>query len=151
MPDNNTLHCGVAGWSYPHWDSTVFPRPKPRGFHALEYLSRYLDVIEINTSFYQHPRPEVTRVWLRKVAGNPSFRFTAKLNRAFTHDRRLEENAVKAFRRGMRPLHEAGKLGCVLMQFPWSFRFTEENRDFLIQLRRAFSEFPLVAEMRHSS
>ena len=37
------------------------------------------------------------------------------------------------------------------MQFPWSFRFTVENREFLIRLRRTFSEFPLVAEMRHSS
>jgi uncharacterized protein YecE (DUF72 family) len=37
------------------------------------------------------------------------------------------------------------------MQFPWSFRFTAENREFFIQLRRAFHEFPLVAEMRHSS
>jgi len=37
------------------------------------------------------------------------------------------------------------------MQFPWSFRFTAENREFFIRLRRAFGEFPLVAEMRHSS
>ncbi len=37
------------------------------------------------------------------------------------------------------------------MQFPWSFRFTAENKDFFIRLRRAFHEFPLVAEMRHSS
>lgn len=45
----------------------------------------------------------------------------------------------------------AKKLGCLLMQFPWTFRYTEENRSFLIQLRRAFHEFPLAAEMRHSS
>jgi uncharacterized protein YecE (DUF72 family) len=37
------------------------------------------------------------------------------------------------------------------MQFPWSFRFTAENRDFFIKLRRTFHEFPLVAEMRHNS
>jgi len=37
------------------------------------------------------------------------------------------------------------------MQFPWAFRFTPENREFLIRLRRAFHEFPLVAEMRHAS
>ena len=37
------------------------------------------------------------------------------------------------------------------MQFPWSFRLTAENREFVIRLRRAFHEFPLVAEMRHSS
>jgi uncharacterized protein YecE (DUF72 family) len=35
------------------------------------------------------------------------------------------------------------------MQFPWSFRFTEANREFLVLLRRAFAEFPLVVEMRH--
>ena len=37
------------------------------------------------------------------------------------------------------------------MQFPWSFRFTAENREFFIRLRRAFHHFPLVAEMRHAS
>jgi uncharacterized protein YecE (DUF72 family) len=37
------------------------------------------------------------------------------------------------------------------MQFPWTFRYTEENREYFIRLRRAFHEFPLVAEMRHSS
>ena len=151
MPDTKHLRCGVAGWSYPHWDASVFPRPKPRGFHALEYLSQYLDTIEINTSFYRHLRPEVTRLWLNKVERNPDFQFTAKLHRDFTHERILEERAVEAYCRGLRPLRDAGKLGCVLMQFPWSFRFTEENREFLIRLRRAFSEFPLVAEMRHSS
>jgi len=45
----------------------------------------------------------------------------------------------------------ARKLGCILMQFPWTFRYTEENREYLIELRRTFHEFPLVAEMRHSS
>ena len=151
MPETKHLRCGVAGWSYPPWDTSVYPRPKPRGFHPLEYLSRYLDAIEINTSFYRHLRPEVTRLWLNKVEANPDFQFTAKLHREFTHERCLDERSAEAFRRGLRPLREAGKLGCVLMQFPWSFRFTEENRDFLIRIRRAFSEFPLVAEMRHSS
>jgi uncharacterized protein YecE (DUF72 family) len=42
-------------------------------------------------------------------------------------------------------------MGALLMQFPWSFRFTAENREFFIKLRRAFGEYPLVAEMRHSS
>ena len=37
------------------------------------------------------------------------------------------------------------------MRFPWSFKFTKENRDFVIELRRSFHEFPLAAEMRHSS
>ena len=151
MSDKPMLRCGSAGWSYPHWNSIVYPRPKPRGFHPLEFLSSYMDAIEINTSFYQNLRPEVARVWLSRITGNPRFMFTAKLQRQFTHERCLEDSAVTAFSRGLRPLLDAGKLGCLLMQFPWSFRFTEENRDFFIRLRRTFSEFPLVAEMRHGS
>ena len=152
MPDaSKILACGPAGWSYPQWDAIVYPRPKPKSFHPLEYLARFFDLVEINTSFHQRLRPEATQVWLAKVSANPRFRFTAKLHRQFTHDRRLEEREVAAFSGGLRPLHRAGKLGCLLMQFPWSFRFTAENRDFLIRLRRAFAEFPLVAEVRHAS
>ena len=98
MTDKKLIRCGTAGWSYPHWDNIVYPRPKPRGFHGLEYLSHYLDTVEINTSFYRPLRPEIARVWLRKIASNPRFRFTAKLLRRFTHERdagRAEETACK--------------------------------------------------------
>lgn len=146
-----TLFCGPSGWSYPHWNGVVYPRLKPTGFHPLEYLSTYFDSVEINTSFYQPIPPELASVWLKKVAGNPKFLFTAKLGRCFTHERSLAPAHIANFKEGLWPLHRARKLGCVLMQFPWTFRYTEENRAFLIALRRAFHEFPLVAEMRHSS
>lgn len=151
MPLPPSLYCGPAGWSYPHWNGTVFPKSRQRGFHGLEYISQYFDMVEINTSFYQPIRPEIARLWVRKVAANPRFQFTAKLHRRFTHDRALDESDVVQFKEGLFPLHRARKLGCVLMQFPWTFRYTEENRNYLIKLRRAFHEFSLVAEMRHGS
>src|SRR5205085_11560859 len=104
-----------------------------------------------NTTFYQPLRPEIARLWAAKVAGNPKFLFTAKLHGRFTHDRVLDEPDVAQFKEGLFPLLRAKKLGCLLMQFPWTFRYTEENRNFVIRLRRTFAEFPLVAEMRHSS
>jgi uncharacterized protein YecE (DUF72 family) len=146
-----TLHCGPSGWSYPHWNGIVYPKLKPRGFHALEDLATYFDAVEINTSFSQPIRPELAAIWLRKVAHNPKFMFTAKLGRAFTHERSLAAPEIARFKEGVWPFQRARKLGCVLMQFPWSFRYTEENRTHLIALRRAFHEFPLVAEMRHAS
>jgi uncharacterized protein YecE (DUF72 family) len=150
MP-SNTVRCGVAGWSYPHWNGVVFPRVKPRGFHPLEFLAGFVDTVEINTSFYQPLKPEVTRLWAKKVEHNRDFLFTAKLHRRFTHDRVLDLEEIARFREGLLPLHRQGKLGALLMQFPWSFRFTAENRDFFVRLRRTFHEFPLVAEMRHDS
>ena len=146
-----TLYCGPSGWSYPHWNGIVYPRLKPRGFHALEDLSTYFDAVEINTSFYQSIQPELASLWVKKVENNPKFLFTVKLGRRFTHERSLRPVEIAHFKEGLWPLHRARKLGCLLMQFPWSFRYTEENRAFVIALRRAFHEFPLVAEMRHSS
>ncbi|MCW5980455.1 MAG: DUF72 domain-containing protein [Bryobacteraceae bacterium] len=151
MADNKVLRCGPAGWCYPHWEGVVYPRPKPRGFHPLEFLSRYFDAVEINTSFYGAIRPEIAKLWAACVAGNTRFTFTAKLHRGFTHERSLDAGEAEHFSRGLRPLREAGRFGCLLMQFPWSFRFTDENRGFLIRLRRLFSEFPLAVEMRHGS
>lgn len=151
MPLPPNVHCGPAGWSYPHWNGLVFPRTHWSRVHALEMIAEYFNTIEINTSFYRPLRPEVSRLWALKVSPNPSFVFTAKLNRRFTHDRSLDPAEVAGFKEGLWPLQRAGKLGCILMQFPWWFRFTAENREFFIQLRRAFHEFPLVAEMRHES
>jgi uncharacterized protein YecE (DUF72 family) len=142
---------GTAGWSYPHWNGLVYPKTYGSGFHALEFLSRRFDAVEINSSFYQHLKPEVVRLWMKKVEANPRFQFTAKLHQSFTHSRVLDQAEVDAFAQGVRPMLKAGKLGALLMQFPWPFRFTAENKDFFIRLRRAFHEFPLVAEMRHSS
>jgi len=146
-----TLYCGPSGWSYSHWNGIVYPKLKPRGFHALEDLSKYFDAVEINTSFYQPLRPELASVWAKKVARNPKFLFTVKLGRRFSHERSLSAAEIAQFKEGLWPFQRARKLGCVLMQFPWTFRYTEENRQFLIALRRAFHEFPLVAEMRHAS
>jgi uncharacterized protein YecE (DUF72 family) len=142
---------GTAGWSYPHWNGVVYPPTYPPGFHPLDFLARRLNTVEINTSFYQPLKPEVVKLWIKKVDANPNFQFTTKLHQQFTHGRILEEQQVAQFKEGLWPLLRADKLGAVLMQFPWAFRFTPENREFLIRVRRCFHEFPLVAEMRHSS
>jgi len=149
FPEN--IRCGPAGWNYSHWQEPVYGDAAARGLHRIEFLARYFDAVEINTTFHQFIRPEVARLWAAKAAPFPRFLFSAKLHRTFTHERRLEKHAVTAFRDGILPLRRAGRLACLLMQFPWTFRFTAENRQYLIELRRAFHEFPLVAEMRHAS
>lgn len=151
MPLSPNLYCGPAGWSYAHWNGVVYPRTTPRLQRPLSLLARHFDAVEINRTFYQPIRPEVARLWLAEVAGNPRFQFTAKLSRRFTHDRMIDAGEASRFRAGLWPLLSGKRLGCVLMQFPWTFRFNAENREYLIRLRREFRDFPLVAEMRHSS
>ena len=148
---SSSLYIGTAGFSYPHWNGVVYPRKPAPGTHPLELVSNHLDLAEINSSFYQFLKPELVKLWIKKVSDNQKFLFTAKLHQRFTHMRMLEDSEIRAFKEGLWPLLKSGKLGALLMQFPWSFRFTAENQDFVIRLRRAFHEFPLAAEMRHSS
>ncbi len=147
----SSLRLGPAGWAYPSWDSHFYPSPKSRGFHPLSYLSKYFNTIEIGSSFHQAIKPEVAQLWVSMVAQRPDFQFTAKLGRAFTHEKKLDKAEVALFRAGLAPIHSAGRLGALVMQFPWSFRFTEENRLHLIELRKAFHGYPLVAEFPHES
>lgn len=142
---------GPAGWKYPDWDGLIYPLRRGRGFHPLEYLARYVDVAELDGDDAQALRPELVRVWEKILEGHENFRFTVKLPRRFTHERRLDPAGVKAVRESLRALRRSGRLGCVLMQFPWAFRFNAETRCFFIELRRAFHDFPLAAELRHSS
>jgi uncharacterized protein YecE (DUF72 family) len=140
---------GVAGWSYPDWEGIVYPKV-PR-FDALSYLASFFDTIEINSSFYRIPTARTTASWVRRARVNPEFRFTLKLFRGFTHERAATENDERAFSDALRPLTEAGLLGAVLLQFPWSFKNEPADRDYLWSVLERFSRYPLVVEVRHAS
>src|SRR5690242_15991657 len=151
---SHTLRIGPAGWSYPDWSGYVYPSRKPKGFHEAAYLSEFFDTIEINTSFYQPLKPESAKQWVEFVAANPRFVFTAKLWQRFTHDivsatsgaTAEDERAVRA---GFDVLRAAGKLGAVLLQFPFSFHRTKETMAYLSAVLLRFRDYPLVVEVRH--
>src|SRR5271165_5516614 len=86
MNEQPRIYVGTAGWSYKDWEGIVYPAQIKKSQHPVEYLARYVDVIEINTSFYGHIKPEWGKLWcLEARAVNAEFRFTAKLNRALTN------------------------------------------------------------------
>ena len=145
------IHIGTSGWSYPDWKGIVYPRDHHLG--ELTYLSRFLDAVEINNTFYRPPSPKYCEKWLRDVRGNPDFRFTLKLWRRFTHERDTPWQAddVRAFRKAIAPLADSGKLGAMLIQFPWSFSRTDANADRLRRLAEVFAGLPLAVEVRHVS
>ncbi len=159
------IRIGTAGWSYKDWDGILYPPEVSRKkVHPVEFLARFFDVIEINTSFYGHIRPELGRLWCRKAAAvNPNFVFTAKLHRSFTHSPlavmeptsavsiRPNDEDERLAREGLESLASEGKLGALLIQFPVSFKNTSLNREYLEQLLRQFIEYPRVVEVRHDS
>ncbi len=147
------IRVGPAGWSYKDWAGIVYPAPRPRGFDPLAYVARWFDTIEINSTFYRPASRSAADEWIRRVAERKQFTFTAKLWQRFTHERSeaFTRDDVTAVREAMDPLLDAGRLGALLLQFPWSFRRIDENRQWLDDVTRAFEMFPLVLEVRHES
>ncbi|MBV9303619.1 MAG: DUF72 domain-containing protein [Acidobacteriaceae bacterium] len=145
------IRIGPAGWAYKDWEGIVYPAQKPRAFHPLTYLAQYFDAIEINSSFYGAPRPSTTKTWTERVEANQRFRFTAKLYQGFTHKRNATAQDERDFKDGLTPLIDSGRFGALLLQFPWSFHFDMDNRQYLVDLAKRFREYPLVLEVRHAS
>src|SRR5580704_2966425 len=172
---HGVIRVGPAGWSYPDWAGYVYPSRRQKGFHEATYLAEFFDTIEINTSFYNPIRPEHAAQWIDRVAANPRFVFTAKLWQRFTHETVSQsagpQNAgpagaegaagstianptaedERAVRAGFDVLRAAGKLGAVLLQFPFSFHRTRETVAHLTALLKRFADYPLVVELRHAS
>jgi uncharacterized protein YecE (DUF72 family) len=158
------IKIGTAGWSYKDWEGIVYPASLKKEQHPVEYLAQYFDLIEINSSFYGHIKPEVGLLWCRKArAVNSEFVFTAKLNKAFTHSPvaviestsaatiRPQSNDERLAKAGLDVLAAEGMLGALLAQFPISFKNTDPNRAYLESTIERFKRYPLVIEVRHAS
>jgi uncharacterized protein YecE (DUF72 family) len=147
------IRTGPAGWSYPDSPGHVYPADVPSKFDALAFLAGYFDTIEVNSTFYR-PQPRKTYAsWVRRVAPNARFRFAVKLWQRFTHERSgpWTSDDVRIVTEGLRTLAEAGRLGALLAQFPWSFKPGAEARDWLRALAAAFADWPVVVEVRHGA
>lgn len=145
------IRVGIAGWDYPDWNGIVYPT-KSRTFDRLGFLSRFVDVIEINNTFYRPANPRSADSWVRKTEAREGFRFTAKAHRALTHEPDADFDAsVVSTMAGLEPLREAGVFGALLLQFPQSFHNVPESYERLGRLVGAFAGWPLVLEVRHVS
>jgi uncharacterized protein YecE (DUF72 family) len=151
MAGREKILIGTAGWSYPDWAGIVYPKGLAKGPAQLRYLADFVDCVEINNTFYRPPAAKTVRRWVDAVSGVEDFIFNVKLWRGFTHESGWTDEDVKTFREGIEPMREAGRLGAILVQYPWSFQNNQANREALHRLKEAFPGEKLVLEIRHVS
>jgi uncharacterized protein YecE (DUF72 family) len=143
------IYVGIAGWSYPDWKGIVYTRPK---VDQLEYVSRFVDCVEINSTFYRPPFEKTTKSWLLRTAEKKDFFFTAKLHRDVTHKGKIDAEMVRYFHKGFQPFLEADKLKQLLAQFRYDFADCPEARQHLAKIVESFADaFNLAVEVRHKS
>lgn len=114
------------------------------------FYSRYFNTVEVNSTFYRPCAPKTSENWAKKTPD--AFEFTVKAWQSFTHKKDgWLPGDIGIFKEGLEPLKRSGKLGCLLFQFPASFRYTGESADRLKKLLDEFRSYPLAVELRHRS
>jgi uncharacterized protein YecE (DUF72 family) len=145
------IRFGIAGFSYPDWAGVVYPKPKPKGFEPLSLIAQMVDTVEINSSFYAPVTARSANKWTKLVEEFPDFRLTVKLWQEFTHKPEFREDDITTFKKGLERIQASGKLACLLIQFPQSFRASDMSFDKVKKIAGYFREFNLVVEVRHRS
>lgn len=136
---------GTAGWGIAKQHGSAFPA---EGSH-LERYAAVFDAAEINSSFYRPHRVSTYERWAASVPER--FRFSVKLPKTITHERRLAGagSLLDAFLSEIAGL--GAKLGPLLVQLPPSLPLERGTADaFLHDIRSRFAG-SIVLEPRHQS
>jgi uncharacterized protein YecE (DUF72 family) len=136
---------GTAGWSLPR---DVQDRFAGEGSH-LERYARHFSACEINSSFHRSHRPAIWQRWADSVPAQ--FRFSAKLPKAITHEKRLRgaDADVGAFLEQAAPL--GSRLDCLLVQLPPSLQFDEGVAGAFLKMLRSKWRRAIALEPRHAT
>jgi uncharacterized protein YecE (DUF72 family) len=136
---------GTAGWSIPRALADQVPG---EGSHLERYARRFA-VAEINSSFYRPHRASTYRRWAATVP--PLFRFSVKLPKAATHERKLVDcgDVLRAFASDIAALGEGR--GPVLVQLPPSLAFDPGVAEAFFTDAAEHLKGPIVCEPRHPS
>lgn len=140
----SVLYIGTAGWTIPKTVREAFPA----GDSALSRYAERFSCTEINSSFYRPHRRSTYERWAGAVPG--AFRFSLKVPKAITHERKLAEcsDLLEAFIGDTSALGE--KLGAYLVQLAPSHAYDTAAAAFFDRMRK-LTQIAIACEPRHPS
>ena len=129
-----TLYAGTSGYAYPTWKPDFYPEDLP-ATRFLRYYAGRLNCVEVNYTFRHMPSEKTVTSWIESTP--PGFLFAVKAHQAITHANRLKEGArepMEYFLGTLKPLHEAERLGPVLLQLPPNLKLDLERLARFLEL-----------------
>lgn len=170
---------GTASWTDPTLLATDFyPREARTAEQRLRFYAAHFDTVEVDSTYYALPSERNATLWAARTPDD--FRFNIKAFAFLTQHAaetralpqalrallpagalaqpRIEHPPAEArtlafamFHAALAPLERAGKLGCVLMQFPPWFNATPEHEAYIDCCRQELPGYRLAVEFRHRS
>ena len=148
---------GTSGFSFDDWLGRAYPAGLAKT-KMLEYYESVLgfDTVELNFTYYAMPAPRTLQSMVSRTGKD--FCFVVRSHKDMTHDIWQDEDrrvlkdtseVFKAFRAGISPLVDSGRLGCVLVQFPVFFYPSPQNYDYLRKIPALLPGVSVVVEFRN--
>ena len=152
MPAGGRIRVGIGGWLFAPWRNNFYPAKWPQK-SELEYASRHVTSIEINSTFYRGQTPTTYAKWRRETP--QGFVFALKAQKDATAEGVLANAGRRIKRFVFGGIAELGdRLGPISWQFPQHKRFERDDfAAFLDLLPHELNGLPLrhVLEVRHES
>lgn len=154
-----TILIGASGWSYDDWVGRFYPveLAKRKG-EWFSYYSQFFSTVEINSTFYRPPGELQVMSWIKKAP--QGFEYSVKMPQLVTHKALVDRDLEKAIfwatsfeETCVKPMAEAGSLGCVLLQMSPYFKNEGQATDILKGLLDSVStlDYNHAVEFRHRS
>ena len=158
---------GTASWTDPTLvkDGHFYPPEAKSAEARLRFYAEQFPIVEVDSTYYFPPSEKNAVLWIDRTPKDFTFNIKAyslltnhptkreSLYKDLLEDlpEKLQEEVWQRFREALMPLHSAGKLGCVLFQFPQWFVIGHKNKDYILECAERLKDFRLAIEFRHKT
>lgn len=168
------IRVGTASWTDKTLlDSGWYPSDATTPADRLSYYASQFPLVEVDATYYSPPSERTAQLWAGRTPS--AFTFNVKAFSLLTHhptklnsihkdlrpdidkrnvyqrdlEPRVIEQVWERFLEALRPLHDAGKLGAVLLQFPQWFPIAKRNKHYILECKRICDPMRICVEFRN--
>lgn len=146
--NNTQIFVGTSGYNYEDWKGT-FVSEDTDSFDLLShYVSAKYNFLEITYTLYRQPLSEKIKGIIDRTGDN--LKLSIRLNKNLMR-REIAQEEIDAFKRGIEPAMNAGKLAALFADFHYRFTASRENFDMILNIKEIFKDYPLFFELVNST
>jgi uncharacterized protein YecE (DUF72 family) len=170
------IKVGTASWT----DKTLlasgwYPKDADTPERRLEYYASQFPLVEVDSTYYTPPNERNAHLWAERTPAGFTFNIKAfslltqhptrvsalykdlrpETDATNVYPKDLEESVVdqvwERFLGALEPLAAAGRLGCLLFQFPPWFGIASRNKQYVLECKRRCEPYRMCVEFRNAS
>ena len=170
------LLIGTASWTDKSLlGSGWYPEGVSSAEERLRFYATQFRLVEVDSSYYFPPSEKNSELWVERTPAD--FTFNIKIFSLLTQHPTKPEALYKdlprpdgkkslylkdlepkvidevwdRFLSALRPLHDAGKLGALLCQFPPWFTIGKKNKNYVLDCAKRAAPYPICVEFRNKT